>query len=288
MKILVGWYTRRKRLAGDRRLLAYVVSDLEKSGTEFVQKWQNEHISHWETIWQSTYVDNDARDLKLNLAGWNSSFTGTPIPEKEMKEWVQNTVTRIRSLKPDRVLEIGCGTGLLMSRIAPNCQEYWGTDFSQKALDEVQKIQGLNNVRLFNKSADDLGWIEPESFDTVILNSVVQYFPDIHYLLKVLVNVISLVKPGGHIFVGDVRNLSLFKAFNAAIQLYQAPDSLTLKKLNERIEQRMSLEEELVIEPSFFNALKETQTAITHISVWLKQGEYHNELTQYRKMRETK
>jgi len=268
--------------AGDRRLLAYVVSDLEKSGTEFVQKWQNEHISHWETIWQSTYVDNDARDLKLNLAGWNSSFTGTPIPEKEMKEWVQNTVTRIRSLKPDRVLEIGCGTGLLMSRIAPNCQEYWGTDFSQKALDEVQKIQGLNNVRLFNKSADDLGWIEPESFDTVILNSVVQYFPDIHYLLKVLVNVISLVKPGGHIFVGDVRNLSLFKAFNAAIQLYQAPDSLTLKKLNERIEQRMSLEEELVIEPSFFNALKETQTAITHISVWLKQGEYHNELTQYR------
>ena len=33
-----------------------------------------------------------------------------------------------------RVLEIGCGTGLLLSRIAPSCEKYFGTDISKEAI----------------------------------------------------------------------------------------------------------------------------------------------------------
>ena len=51
-----------------------------------------------------------------------------------MAEWVDATVADIRRLHPERVLEIGCGTGLLLARLAPDCVEYWGTDYSQQVI----------------------------------------------------------------------------------------------------------------------------------------------------------
>ena len=54
-----------------------------------------------------------------------------------MREWVDVTVARIAALQPERVLEIGCGTGLLLYRLAPNCERYVGTDFSAVAQRQV-------------------------------------------------------------------------------------------------------------------------------------------------------
>ena len=39
--------------------------------------------------------------------------------------------TRILALRPRRVLEIGVGSGLILSRLAPQCESYWGTDLSE-------------------------------------------------------------------------------------------------------------------------------------------------------------
>ena len=55
----------------------------------------------------------------MDFRGWNSSYTGEPIPLEEMAEWRSATVDRIMALQPRRVLEIGVGSGLLLSQIAP-------------------------------------------------------------------------------------------------------------------------------------------------------------------------
>jgi cyclopropane fatty-acyl-phospholipid synthase-like methyltransferase len=68
-----------------------------------------------------------------------------------MREWTANTVARILELRPRRVLEIGCGTGLLLFRIAPQCELYLGTDFSRVALDCVAQaltVKGCPQLRL--------------------------------------------------------------------------------------------------------------------------------------------
>src|SRR5436190_515502 len=72
------------------------------------------------------------------IARWNSSYTGQPIPAAEMREWVNQTVERLLALKPKRILEIGSGTGLLLFRLAPHCQEYVATDFSKTVIEQVQ------------------------------------------------------------------------------------------------------------------------------------------------------
>ena len=68
-------------------------------------------------------------DPTFNIAGWNSSFTGEAIPELEMRDWLDRTVEQILDLGPNRVLEIGCGSGMLLFRIAPRCVEYRARTF---------------------------------------------------------------------------------------------------------------------------------------------------------------
>jgi 2-polyprenyl-3-methyl-5-hydroxy-6-metoxy-1,4-benzoquinol methylase len=112
-----------------------------------------------------------------------------------MQRWVNSTVERILALKPKRVLEIGCGAGLLLFRIAPYCHNYCATDFSQPALNYIQQQLPLLKqplpVTLLHREADTE--IEVGAFDTVIINSVVQYFPNIDYLLRVIEGAVKSV-----------------------------------------------------------------------------------------------
>ena len=62
----------------------------------------------------------------MDFRGWNSSYTGDPIPLEEMAEWRSATVDRIMALQPQRVLEIGAGSGLVLSQIAPECVRVLG------------------------------------------------------------------------------------------------------------------------------------------------------------------
>jgi acyl carrier protein len=142
--------------------------------------------------------------------------------------------------------------------------------------------QGLKNVQLQCAAADELSGIEPGSVDVVVLNSVIQYFPGAAYLVNVIERVVSLLAPDGTIFVGDVRNLALLKAFHASVELERAPDSLSITELRRRIEQRRQRDNELVLAPDLFVALQQHLPAVRQVDILLKRGRAHNELTRFR------
>src|SRR5258708_35355028 len=107
-----------------------------------------------------------------------------------MQEWRSAAVDRILALRPRRVLEIGVGSGLVLSQIAPECVEYWGTDFSAPTIQTLQAaVAGQSwgdRVRLRVQPADVVEGLPQGHFDTIILNSVVQYFPSAGYLSEVI------------------------------------------------------------------------------------------------------
>ena len=88
---------------GDKRLVAYVVPhderepDASDSPGEHGE-WGEEHVSRWRELYEETYqqASPESDDPTFNITGWNSSYTGQPIPAREMREWVNGTVERIR------------------------------------------------------------------------------------------------------------------------------------------------------------------------------------------------
>lgn len=281
----------KEEVAGEPRLIAYIVAAAnhgEREPQAGSAELSAEQVSQWEMVFNENYSQPiDHPDPTFNITGWNNSYTGLPIAEEEMREWVEQTVKRVLSLRPQKVLEIGCGTGLLLFRLAKHCARYVGTDFSPIALDYIQQTLSLQNedlpqLELRQRRADDFEGIEPGAFDLIILNSIVQYFPGIDYLVRVIEGAVKVVKPGGFIFIGDVRSLPLLEAFHLAVQLHQAPASLPVAQLEQRVKRHMAQEEELIIEPAFFAALSQHFPQISDVNVLLKRGRYQNELTQFR------
>ena len=86
----------------------------------------------------------------------------------------------------------------------------------------------LLQVRLLQQTADDDKHFEPGSFDVVILNSVVQYFPSANYLVRVVEAACRALSPDGSIFVGDVRSFALLEALHTSLGSPSA--GLTLRR----------------------------------------------------------
>src|SRR5215212_2719077 len=265
----------------DNRILAHVVLNSAQSLDD-----NGHRLDQWQKVWDETYREKiSPPDPRFNTIGWNSSYTGKPIPEAEMREWATALTERILALNPRNVLEIGCGTGLLLFQVAPHCARYYGTDLSNNALRYLGQQFGpgeFDNVKLAQRTADNLSSLGSDTFDVIILNSVVQYFPDVDYLVRVLRNILDLASPDASIFLGDIRSLPLLRLLHTDTQLCNAPDAQTIKDVQAAIDKQQALEKELVLDPAFFRTLQQVVPEIGRVEIQLKRGRYENELTKFR------
>lgn len=273
---------------GELRLVAYVAPKVVKtaqdaSAMQLAEEWR----AASEAAAIRLPIDK-AVDPKLNFAGWTSRFTGAPLPLDEMCAWADSTAARILSRRPQEVLEIGGrGAGLMLFRLAPLCRRYVGVDFAAGLLDWTrQHLPLIENsgctVELHQRRADELDDWPAAAFDCVVLNSVIQYFPDVDHLLKILDSAVRLVRPGGQIFIGDVRNYQLLGAFHAAVQLARAAATTTGTALAQRARRHRALERELTVDPALFARLAREWPKICRVHALLKAGRAGHELTRYR------
>ncbi|MFI5777660.1 amino acid adenylation domain-containing protein [Nocardia sp. NPDC051570] len=244
-------------------------------------------VSDWEVVFDSTYGQHrDDIEADFNITGWNDSYTNAAIPEEHMREWVDSTVSAVRGFAPRKVLEIGCGTGLLLSRLAPGCEAYDGTDMSATALGHVREnIVGdhadLQHVRLFQGAADELPAELTGPYDVILINSVVQYFPSADYLTRVLRHAADLLAPDGVLFVGDVRDLGLLQAFHATVEMAAAP-STGASELSGAVRAACDRDAELLLAPKYFSDLAADHPRLTGARIRLRRGEHLNEMSRFR------
>ncbi|MEV6602105.1 amino acid adenylation domain-containing protein [Actinoplanes sp. NPDC051346] len=248
---------------------------------------ERQQVDDWQQVYDSAYEEEaKSGDFSESFSVWRSSYDDAPIPLPEMRVWRDTTVARIRELRPRRVLEIGVGSGLLMAQLAPDSEAYWATDFSDIAVTALRDIVAgkpelADRVVLRTQPADSFDGLPEGFFDTVVINSVVQYFPNVDYLVSVLRQALSLVVPGGAVFVGDVRNRRLLRCFRAAVEVIRHPHDEPAR-WRRSVAQAVRREKELLIDPEFFPALGHALDGAPAVEIGVKRGAAHNELSRYR------
>ncbi len=270
----------------DRKLLAYLALDARpRPDTDSLQR---EQLVQWQDVWDGTYQQAmPGGDKRFDISGWNSSYTGQPLPEDQMRAWVDGTAARILECKPSRVLEIGAGTGLILFAVAPHCDYYHATDYSPVSVEHLQTLlataDDLNSkTKATVLAADQLGQLQGQQYDTIVLNSVTQHFVSVDYLVTVIKLAVALLGNGGSIFIGDVTNRNTRRLFFTTLECFKAGADESPDSLRARVELRLGEEQELVIDPILFYRIAEELEGIGGASVRLKPGRYDNELSQYR------
>ncbi|NKE65958.1 bifunctional 2-polyprenyl-6-hydroxyphenol methylase/3-demethylubiquinol 3-O-methyltransferase UbiG [Ramlibacter sp. RBP-2] len=110
-----------------------------------------------------------------------------------------------------RVLDIGCGGGILSDSMARKGAEVLGIDLSAKALKVAQLHAleaGTTNVQYREVSAEALAAEQPGSFDVVTCMEMLEHVPDPASIVR---SCAALAKPGGWVFFSTInRNPKAF------------------------------------------------------------------------------
>ena len=265
----------------DDRLVAYCLRNAPSPADAVPGQADDAACVEWAGVWDRAYESN-ADDPTFNIAGWQNSYDGLTFSKEEMRDWQTSTVNRVLSHSPKHVFEIGCGAGLVLFAVAPHCSSYRAVDASKQAVDLIRRRLGsLPQVTCEHCPAHKLPELAVGSVDTIVINSVMQYFPSESYLMSIL-EWASQVLTGGRIFIGDVRDLSLLNVFHADIVHYKSRPGTSEDELRRRGERSRHFERELVIAPEFFANLPSIFPRIRGVEIALRDGDYVNEMTRYR------
>ncbi len=258
----------------DGRLAAYVTTSDEAPASDGTRIWEDQ----WNLLYKSAIDQTGGGSLdRLDsvIAGW----AGVENLDAQVSEWIDTTVERILGYDGGRYYEIGCGTGQLLSRIAPAAECYWASDISKVAIDALEKAHLPPQVKLSHRPADDFEGIPDTFFDTVIINSVAQYFPDSQYLADVLKGAVRVLKPGGRVFLGDIQGNAVISAHHAMVLREHAATGVSAGELRSKLSQRLAQETELSIDPEWFDLLPRSISGISCVESMLRRGKWINETT---------
>ena len=122
-------------------------------------------------------------------------------------EWING----IASLQGKRVLDVGCGGGILTDAMARSGAHALGIDLATKSL-KVAQLHALEaqtpNVQYREVAVEALAAEQPASFDVITCMEMLEHVPDPSSIVRACA---QLVKPGGHVFFSTLnRNATSF------------------------------------------------------------------------------
>jgi 2-polyprenyl-6-hydroxyphenyl methylase / 3-demethylubiquinone-9 3-methyltransferase len=160
-----------------------------------------------ETTAAATAVNADPAELakfsELAHRWWDPDSEFRPLHQINplRLDWIQSQLP----LAGKRVLDVGCGGGILADSMARHGAKVLGIDLSTKAL-KVAQLHALEaqtpNVEYREVSAEALANEQPATFDAVTCMEMIEHVPDAASVVRACA---TLVKPGGWVFFSTIN-----------------------------------------------------------------------------------
>ena len=116
-------------------------------------------------------------------------------------DWINN----IAPLQGKKVLDVGCGGGILTDAMARSGAQALGIDLATKSL-KVAQLHALeaqtHNVSYREVAVEMLAQEQPASFDVVTCMEMLEHVPDPSSVVRACA---ALVKPGGWVFFSTIN-----------------------------------------------------------------------------------
>lgn len=130
----------------------------------------------------------------------NSEFK----PLHEINPLRLDYIDQAAGLKGKRVLDVGCGGGILSESMAVRGAEVTGIDLGEKALKVAQLHSLESGVKVDYRliSVESLAIENPSAFDVVTCMEMLEHVPDPYAIIAACA---TLVKPGGHVFFSTIN-----------------------------------------------------------------------------------
>ncbi len=141
---------------------------------------------------------------------WDSASEFKPL--HDINPLRLNFIDQRAHLKGKRVVDVGCGGGILSESMAARGAEVVGIDAGKAPL-TVARLHALESgIELDYRqlTAEQLAEEEPESFDVVTCMEMLEHVPDPASVLRACAR---LVKPGGDVFLSTINRTPKAYAF---------------------------------------------------------------------------
>ena len=146
--------------------------------------------SGWDLIWEKKGITDDNNPFNLN------GYDDTSFNPKKSSE---DILEKFNISTDSKVIEFGCGAGLL-SEIFNNKCDYYGIDYSSSLI--------CKNIKLFNSKVYNCGAnstpFKDKYFDYAFSIGVFEYFPSKEYALEVIKEMERIAKKG--IYIINIRS----------------------------------------------------------------------------------
>ena len=223
------------------------------------------------------YVARDKNNDLIGGSGWINSYNNKKFSRHEIDELINNVYLKLKLYLSNNknVLDIGCGTGLVLEKVAPYVNNYHAVDISKNAIELAREnigAKGFKNIKLEVLDSDGIKYLSKKKYDIIIINSIVQFFPNFYYLNNFLKQVFKLLRNDGVLFIGDIRDRDKQIGFYESLAKGKSDKNFVSSKLN--------TEQELFIPKSYFSDFCRHNNKDFEITK--KIGKIKNELLLYR------